>query len=264
MLLAVLVVVLAMSLLVQGYTHHLYGTADDGLGRPPGPSGRVPSIVSSGGPVISAAGKPRTAQVRARTIALTFDDGPDPVWTPKILGVLGRNHVRATFFVVGTQVAAHPEILRQIMAAGHQVGVHTFTHADLGRLPPWRQSLELNETQLVVAGATGQTTSLLRPPYSSSNDALDDDQWAALRNADSRGLSDCAHLPRQPGLAAPGIDRIVVNATPRGSGGRVLLMHDGGGDRAQTVAALGRLLPGSGLRASPLRRSPTPSAWRTR
>jgi len=152
LLLAVLVVVLAVSLLVQGYTHHLYGTADDGVGRPPGTSGQVPPAVSGGGPVISAAETPRTAQVTSRTIALTFDDGPDPVWTPKVLEVLRRNHVRATFFVVGTQVAAHPELLRQIVAAGHQIGLHTLTHADLGRLPPWRQSLELNETQLVVAG----------------------------------------------------------------------------------------------------------------
>ena len=243
LLFAVMVVVLAVSLLVHGYTHHLYGTADDGVGRPPGPSGQVPSTVSGGAPVISAAGQPRTAQVRSRTVALTFDDGPDPVWTPKILEVLRRNHVHATFFVVGTQVAAHPEILRQIVAAGHEVGVHTFIHADLARLPAWRQSLELNETQLVVAGATGQTTSLLRPPYSSSKDALDDDEWAALRNAGSEGYLTVLTTLDSQDWRRPGVDRIVVNATPGGSGGQVLLMHDGGKDRAQTVSALEALLP---------------------
>jgi peptidoglycan/xylan/chitin deacetylase (PgdA/CDA1 family) len=243
MVLAVLLVVLVVSLLVQGYTHHLYGTAADGVGRPPGPSGQVPLTVSGGGPVISAAGKPRTAQVKSRTIALTFDDGPDPVWTPKILEVLRRNDVRATFFVVGTQVAAHPEIIRQIVAAGHEVGVHTFIHADLGRLPAWRQSLELNETQLVVAGATGQTTSLLRPPYSSSNDALDDDGWAVLRNAGREGYLTVLTSLDSKDWRRPGVDRIVAGSTPRGSGGQVLLMHDGGSDRAQTVAALGQLLP---------------------
>ncbi len=138
--LAAFVVVVAVSLLVQGYTRHLYDTAADGAGPPPGPSGQVPSVVSGGGPGIDAAGidaagGPRPAGVKSRTIALTFDDGPDPVWTPKVLEVLARNHVHATFFVVGTKVADNPEILRQIVADGHEVGVHTFTHADLGLLP---------------------------------------------------------------------------------------------------------------------------------
>jgi cellulose synthase/poly-beta-1,6-N-acetylglucosamine synthase-like glycosyltransferase/peptidoglycan/xylan/chitin deacetylase (PgdA/CDA1 family) len=246
LLLAVLVVVLAVSLLVQGYTQHLYNTAADGAERAQGPSGQVPSAVSGGGPVISAAGRPRTAQVKPGTIALTFDDGPDPVWTPKILEVLRRHHVHATFFVVGTQIAAHPQILRQIVTDGHEVGVHTFTHADLGLVPPWRQSLELNETQLVVAGATGQTTSLMRPPYSSSNNALTNDEWAALRNAAGRGYLTVLTTLDSQDWRRPGVDHIVANATPKGSGGsrgHTLLMHDAGGDRAQSVAALERLLP---------------------
>ena len=246
--LATLVVVLAVSLLVEGYTHHLYSTTDDGVGRLPGPSGHVPVVVSSGGPVISAsaqgtAGQARTVSVRSRTIALTFDDGPDPNWTPKILEVLRRNNVRATFFVVGTAVADHPEILRQIVEDGHQVGIHTFTHADLGQVPPWRQSVELNETQLAVAGATGRTTSLMRPPYSSSNDALDDVEWAAVRRAADQGYLTVLTTLDSEDWRRPGVDHIIANATPSNSAGQVLLMHDAGGDRAQTVTALGQLLP---------------------
>jgi peptidoglycan/xylan/chitin deacetylase (PgdA/CDA1 family)/glycosyltransferase involved in cell wall biosynthesis len=240
--LASLLAVLAVSLLVEGYTHHLYGTAADG-GRLSGPSGQVPVVVSGGGPVISAAGQPRTATVRARTIALTFDDGPDPLWTPKILEILRRNHVHATFFVVGTNVAAHPELLRQIVADGHQVGVHTFTHADLGQVPPWRESLELNETQLVIAGATGDTTSLLRPPYSSSNHALDNLEWAAVRAGAEQGYLTALTTLDSEDWRRPGVAHIIANATPTGSAGQVLLMHDAGGDRTQTVAALGKLLP---------------------
>ena len=115
-LLSVLLLALTVSLLVHDYTRHLYNRAEDGVEQPQGPSRQVPSAVSAGGPVISATGLPGTAQARPRTIALTFDDGPDPVWTPKILEVLRRNDVHATFFVVGTQIAAHPEILRQIVA----------------------------------------------------------------------------------------------------------------------------------------------------
>jgi len=264
--LAVLVVVLAVSLVVQGYTHHLFNTAADGVGQPQGPSGKVPAAVSSGGPVISAAVQPRTAAVKRGTIALTFDDGPDPVWTPKILEVLRRNHVHATFFVVGTQVAAHPEILRQILVDGHEVGVHTFTHPDLGTVPAWRQSLELSETQLVVAGATGQTTSLLRPPYASSNDALDNAEWAALRNAAGDGYLTVLTTLDSEDWRRPGVDHVIANSTPKGGGGQVLLMHDAGSDRAQTVAALGRLLPQLTKRGftGASRRSTTPSGWRVR
>ncbi|HYO18472.1 MAG TPA: glycosyltransferase [Dermatophilaceae bacterium] len=242
-LLAVLGVVLALSLLVYGYTHHLNGgTADGGAGAQ-GPSGQVPSAVSDGGPVVSAGGQPRTARVKPGTIALTFDDGPDPVWTPKILEVLRRNHVPATFFVVGSQVVAHPEILRQIVADGHEVGVHTFTHTDLGSVPAWRQSLELKETQLVVAGATGQTTSLLRPPYSSSTAAVDDDEWAALRNAAGGGYLTALTTLDSEDWRRLGVDRIVASSTPESGAGQVLLMHDAGADRAQTVTALGQLIP---------------------
>src|SRR4029079_16303318 len=122
-------------------------------------------------------------------------------------------------------------------------GVHTFIHADLARLPAWRQSPELNETQLVVPRATGRARSLRRPPYSSSNDALDDDEWAALRNAGSEGYLTVLTTLDSQDWRSPGVDRIVVNATPRGSTGQVLLMHDGGKDRAQPVAALERPRP---------------------
>lgn len=95
----------------------------------------------------------------------------------------------------------------------------------------------------MVAGATGQTTSLLRPPYASSNSALDTAEWAALRNAASDGYLTVLTTLDSEDWRRPGVNQVVANAAPRGSGGQVLLMHDAGGDRAQTVAALGRLLP---------------------
>lgn len=164
LLLTALVLTLAAALLLQGYTQHMYGHEADGAAPARGGAASVPEQVRTGGPVIDASGaQPRTAGPAAGTLALTFDDGPDPEWTPKILDVLRRHHVRATFFVVGTQVAAHPELARRIVAEGHQIGIHTFTHADLAAAPAWRRSLELREAQAVVAGATGVTTPLLRP-----------------------------------------------------------------------------------------------------
>ncbi|MEU6012181.1 polysaccharide deacetylase family protein [Streptomyces sp. NPDC047453] len=179
----------------------------------------------------------------ARTIALTFDDGPDPVWTPRILDVLRRNHVHATFFVVGTEVVAHPELIRRIVAEGHQIGIHTFTHPDLAHLAPWQRSLELRETQLAVAGAAGVTTALLRPPFSSKNDALDDADWSVLKQADAAGCATVLTTQDAEDWQRPGVDRILANATLHGHGGQIMLMHDGGGDRSQTVAALNTLIP---------------------
>ncbi|MEU6201241.1 bifunctional polysaccharide deacetylase/glycosyltransferase family 2 protein [Streptomyces sp. NPDC047061] len=244
LLLCVLVVTLSAALLLQGYTHHMFGITSDDVTGPRGRADTVPGQVAHGGPVIAdAAGSPHTARPKARTIALTFDDGPDPVWTPRILDVLRRNHVHATFFVVGTQVVAHPELVRRIVAEGHQIGIHTFTHPDLSRLAPWQRSLELRETQLAVAGAAGVTTGLLRPPYSSENDALDDADWSVLKQAGTAGYVTVLSTLDAEDWQRPGTARVLANATPHGRAGQIVLMHDAGGDRSQTVAALNTLIP---------------------
>jgi cellulose synthase/poly-beta-1,6-N-acetylglucosamine synthase-like glycosyltransferase/peptidoglycan/xylan/chitin deacetylase (PgdA/CDA1 family) len=244
LLLGTVLLTLTAALLIQGYTQHMFGIGNDAAGAGAGPAGRVPAAVVHGGPVIDTATSPvRTAHPRPHTIALTFDDGPDPVWTPAVLDVLRRHHVHATFFVVGTQVAAHPELVRRILADGNEVGIHTFTHANLGTVPGWQRSLELREAQLALAGATGRTSALLRPPYSSVNDALDNRDWDALRAAGRDGYVTVLTTLDSEDWQRPGVARIVANATPHGTAGQILLMHDAGGDRSQTVAALDRLLP---------------------
>ncbi|MDX2645624.1 bifunctional polysaccharide deacetylase/glycosyltransferase family 2 protein [Streptomyces sp. PA03-1a] len=243
LLLTVLVLTLSAALLIQGYTQHMFGISDDSASAG-GPSDHVPAVVTHGGPVIDSAATPaRTARPRPHTIALTFDDGPDPTWTPRILDVLRRHHVHATFFVVGTQAAAHPDVVRRILSEGHQLGVHTFTHADLAGIPRWQRSLELREAQLMLAGATGNSSSLLRPPYSSTNEALHNQDWEAIRAAGADGYLTVLSTLDSQDWQRPGADRIVSNSLPHGTAGQILLMHDGGGDRAQTVAALDRLLP---------------------
>ncbi|MFD8995940.1 bifunctional polysaccharide deacetylase/glycosyltransferase family 2 protein [Streptomyces abikoensis] len=244
MLLSVLAVTLSAALLLQGYTHHMFGITPDEVSGARGKSDTVPAQVAHGGPVIAdAATSPHTARPKPRTIALTFDDGPDPVWTPRVLDVLRRNGVHATFFLVGTQVAAHPELVRRMVDEGHQIGVHTFTHPNLGNLAPWQRSLEIRETQLAVAGAAGVTTSLLRPPYSSTNAALSDTDWSVLQQAAEDGYVTVLTTQDAEDWRRPGVDRVVAAATPRGDDGQILLMHDAGGDRSQTVAALATLLP---------------------
>src|SRR6202048_3262905 len=112
-------------------------------------------------------GKPRGK------LLLTFDDGPDPKWTPRVLDALDRAPARAAFFVIGENAEAHPELVRREMQAGHVVGNHTYSHPDLSRVSPLRFDLELNVTERLLEWVTGTHPRLFRPPYH-SDEALDE------------------------------------------------------------------------------------------
>ncbi|HEX6077219.1 MAG TPA: glycosyltransferase [Micromonosporaceae bacterium] len=211
--------------------------------KPVGGTKGVPGGIRQGGPIIDTTGdQPRSISLPDRTVLLTFDDGPDPRWTPQILAELRRERVPAVFFVVGSAAARHPELLRDIRESGSELGVHTFTHPDLGSVPGWQSQLELSETQLVLAGAAGVTSSLLRPPYSSGTDSIDGRAWSVIGDAGDRGYLTMLSERDSQDWRRPGVDKIVANATPPDQRGRILLLHDAGGDRSQTVAALGPLI----------------------
>jgi cellulose synthase/poly-beta-1,6-N-acetylglucosamine synthase-like glycosyltransferase len=151
--------------------------------------------------------------------------------------------VPATFFVLGAHAAQHPGIVRKIRQAGGEIGVHTFSHPELESVSQARRRYELSQTQLTIAGATGEMSYLVRPPYSSTPSALEDAQLSLLTELSAEGyvtaLSDIDSRDWQ----RPGVDAIVDAATPTGGRGGSILMHDSGGDRSQTVAALDRLIP---------------------
>jgi cellulose synthase/poly-beta-1,6-N-acetylglucosamine synthase-like glycosyltransferase/peptidoglycan/xylan/chitin deacetylase (PgdA/CDA1 family) len=243
-LVALVLLVFATALVVEGYSHGVLGESPQtanlaGSHGPAGPPGLV-----HGGPVINATGRhPYSYSLTGRTVALTFDDGPDPVWTPKILAVLRREHVPATFFVVGTHVAADPSIVRAELAAGDEVGSHTYTHANLADAG-WRLPLELTLTQNALAGAAGVRTTLLRPPYSSETGALTEADWRAyLRAAKFGYLIVLANVDTKD-WETPGVRDIVANALrwPQDAHSAIIMLHDSGGNRSQTVRALPQII----------------------
>jgi cellulose synthase/poly-beta-1,6-N-acetylglucosamine synthase-like glycosyltransferase/peptidoglycan/xylan/chitin deacetylase (PgdA/CDA1 family) len=220
------------------------GAVGNDAGPPAESTGQVPAAVRTGGPVIDPRPDPPvTLRPPDRTLALTFDDGPDPTWTPAILDMLAKHDARATFFVTGAHAARHPDLIRAILDGGHELGHHTATHADLRTTGSLRTWLELRATDLVLANTAGLTTALLRPPFAATPHALDDRAWAAAKDAGESGRLVVLSTVDSQDWRRPGVAAIVANATPPDERGAVLLMHDGGGDRAQTVAALDTLLP---------------------
>lgn len=174
----------------------------------------------------------------ANLATLTFDDGPDPRWTPQVLDTLARHGVRATFFVVGNQARRHPDLVRRILAEGHRLAVHTVTHPNLLTLGAEAQRREIAGSVAIVDDivGTGQVR-CFRPPYGNRNATTD-------RIAADLGLATIMWSRDGRDWASPGVDHIVnANLDTRYDGGRaILLLHDGGTQRSQTVAALPRLI----------------------
>jgi cellulose synthase/poly-beta-1,6-N-acetylglucosamine synthase-like glycosyltransferase/peptidoglycan/xylan/chitin deacetylase (PgdA/CDA1 family) len=229
-------------LVVQAYVNAEF--TSDHLDSEVGDQAGVPVEIRGGGPVINTTGgQQSSSRMPDRTIALTFDDGPDPTWTPQILRVLEENGAHGTFFVVGSEVARHPELARRITGAGNELGLHTFTHPNMQRIAPWRRKLELSQTQVAIARATGVHTNLARFPYSSKANAIDETNWKIVQEAGRQGYLVVVNDVDSEDWQRPGVQRIVDNATPAGDSPAVILFHDAGGDRAQTVAALREFIP---------------------
>ena len=182
-------------------------------------------------------------------IALTFDDGPDPQWTPAILDILKKENVPATFFIIGKNGQSYPEIVRRIVNEGHELGNHTFSHPNLGELPRPLVDLELNATQRLIESLTGRSTVLFRPPYFGDAEADKPEEVEPAIRAEQLGYimvglridpSDW----KTPVSAAEIIQRTTERAldTNPETRGQVVLLHDSGGDRSATVAALPGLI----------------------
>src|SRR2546426_5373334 len=182
-------------------------------------------------------------------IALTFDDGPDARYTPALLDVLKQENVPATFFVMGKNGQAEPDLLRRIVNEGHEIGNHTFTHPNLGEIPGRMTDLELNATQRLIESITGRSTVLFRPPYFGDAEADTPEEVEPAIRAQKLNYV-MVGLRIDPGDWKPGVtaDEIVqktifkaMDKNPE-TRGQVVLLHDSGGDRAATIEALPRLI----------------------
>ncbi|MEV4176358.1 polysaccharide deacetylase family protein [Nonomuraea sp. NPDC049709] len=168
-------------------------------------------------------------------VALTFDDGPDPDHTPRLLDLLHHYRVPATFFCLGLHAAAHPRLVARIAGEGHSVGNHTWSHPYLPDLTKHEVLAQVDRTAEVLAGITGEVPTLFRPPFGGRNaDVL---RWLA-EHGQTTVLWDVEAADwALPG--APAIAHQVIGDTDFGS---VILLHDGGGDRSQTIEALPLIL----------------------
>ncbi|MFF9490332.1 polysaccharide deacetylase family protein [Streptomyces sp. NPDC014676] len=194
------------------------------------PYGNAVTEAVPGGDIgtVGGAGEPWNV---VRPVALTVDDGPDPTWTPALLDVLAAHGVKATFFVVGERAREHPGLLRRLLAAGHRLGNHSYSHFQpFAALPAAAVAREMDETQRVVTDETGVRPTLFRAPAGG---------WSrgVLAAARDHGLTPVDWTVDPKDWREPPADRIAERVA-RARPGDIVLCHDGGGDRSRTVKAL--------------------------
>ena len=192
---------------------------------------------------------------RPGMIVLTFDDGPDPVWTPKILDILQQENVKGAFFIVGENGQSNPALIKRIVAEGHEIGNHTFTHPNLGEVPKQVTELEINATQRLIESLTGHSTRLFRAPYFGDAEPRTPDEVEPTVQAQNLGYitvglhldPDDWKLQNDDGTARNADDLVKATldaaaiTTPE-ERGNIILLHDGGGDRSATVEALPKII----------------------
>ena len=190
----------------------------------------------------------RTGAQDPKKLALTFDDGPDAEWTPKILNVLEQTHTPATFFVIGENALEHPGLLERIVADGDEIGNHTYDHPNLATWSEEPTRLQLNATQRLVQAYTGRSTRLFRAPYFGDAEPTTADELGPALTAQKLGYTVVGLHVDPNDWQRPGTDAIVqqvidqVHAADSERSANIVLLHDGGGERSQTVAALPRII----------------------
>lgn len=191
---------------------------------------------------------------RPKQVAISFDDGPDPTWTPKILDVLKRYNVKGTFFMIGEEAEDNVSVMQRVFREGHEIGNHTFTHPDISEISKTQVDLQLTLTERLFAAKLGVQPTYFRPPYSIDQEPDTNDQAEPIDRiehklgfvivGDKIDTNDWDEHPRKSpqqmiDSVFQQIDQAQTRPWMRGS---IILMHDGGGNRSATVAALPKLI----------------------
>jgi peptidoglycan-N-acetylglucosamine deacetylase len=178
----------------------------------------------------------RTVADGPKAVALTIDDGPSPVYTPQVLAILRRYGVTASFSMTGRNAAAFPGVAREVAAAGHMIVNHTWNHCNLGHKPAAAVQDEISRAADAIHAATGDRPGMFRAPYG---------VWppAVFRYCARAGLTPLAWSAGPRDWSRPGVRAIVRGIVADARTGSIILEHDGGGNRSQTVAALKIWLP---------------------
>jgi peptidoglycan-N-acetylglucosamine deacetylase len=180
--------------------------------------------------------------LREHEVALTFDDGPDGTWTPMILDTLESRHAPATFFVIGENVTDHIPLLQREYDAGNEIGNHTFTHPNLALVGERRTAFEIDACAEVIQSALDHRTWLFRPPYFGDATPTTPDELDAVSVASRKGYLSIGLRDDAEDWTNITVPQIVHNVIAGRDSGNIVLLHDGGGDRARTVAALGQII----------------------
>ncbi|WP_121609797.1 polysaccharide deacetylase family protein [Mesobacillus foraminis] len=171
-----------------------------------------------------------------KAIAITFDDGPNPVYTPQVLDLFREVSGKATFFMIGEQMKKYPDIVSTVSKEGHEIGNHTYTHSKLTTLTPEDCQKEVQLTEQLIRDMTGTRPVTFRPPY------LDlDHETSALIHSRSYSIIGALNMEALD-WEQPGVDHILSKSRKHAMNGSVLLFHDGFGNRSQTVEAVRMLV----------------------
>jgi cellulose synthase/poly-beta-1,6-N-acetylglucosamine synthase-like glycosyltransferase/peptidoglycan/xylan/chitin deacetylase (PgdA/CDA1 family)/spore germination protein YaaH len=189
----------------------------------------------------------------ANQVALSFDDGPDPKWTPKILDILKQKNVKGTFFMIGSEAAENVGLMKRVQREGHEIGNHTYTHPDISEISPRQLDFEVKLTERLFASKLGVQPLYFRPPYDIDEEPDTDDQATPVVQIQKDGYTivgsklDTNDWNENPKKTPEEISQSILaqletmKAKPQFRGS-VILLHDGGGDRSATVAALPMLI----------------------
>ncbi|MCX4690125.1 polysaccharide deacetylase family protein [Kitasatospora purpeofusca] len=213
------------------------GTPAPAIGTP-APSSPPASAAAPSPRVVTAAESRPVYELDAgrKVVAITVDDGPDPKYTPAVLALLDQYGIRASFFLIGENADAHPDLVREVAARGHHIANHSWSHPDLSGLSTAKVRDELGRTSELLGRLTGRAPTWFRAPGGGWSPTV-------LKVGAELGMRPMAWSVDPQDWATPGTDVITKRLEKELRPGAIVLTHDGGGDRSQTVAALKAFLP---------------------